>query len=84
MVVYTVLQCHHPSLQETVNTSVNETKSHHPVSVPALNPVPGFSLAQKEDQKLPGLWLEKVTMKEYEGRFGVMPVFYIVIMMVFM
>ena len=42
---YTVLQRHHPSAQETVNTSVNETRSHHPVSVPALNPVPGFSLA---------------------------------------
>ena len=28
-----------------MNTSVNETRSHHPVSVPALNPVPGLSLA---------------------------------------
>ena len=40
-----MLQHRRPSPQETLNTSVNETRSHHPVSVPALNLVPGLSLA---------------------------------------
>lgn len=45
VIANTVLQCHHPSPQETVNTSVNETRSHHPMSMQTLSPVLGLLLA---------------------------------------